>query len=357
MAKFIENLAPAVNDTGWRRIIAVGDIHGNFDRFANLWEKLNVTDEDLVIFLGDYVDRGAKVAETLMWVMAQSRRKNFIFLRGNHEENLLEVFDVNCADSRRANWAEGDGRDTLAALKILERKNPCAVAEILKFVRSLPVYHRMKIGGQEYIFVHAGLEPGVPLEKQNPLTMLWIRSKFYMEYEGDAEIICGHSPIAFLGATIERMDLPPYDPVRLENKITLIDTGAFLKNGRITAVDILSGEFWQSDAAAQDILFLSSEGVAKVAEFIMRELLVEYGLENLMLIQSATCRVPPEDLRPFAAADYNCFRNIIALDEDSAKYVGRITFGDPQHTVLIVNKKNPLEIQSACDDIICKIFT
>ena len=57
MANFIKNLAPKINDSGWRRVIAIGDIHGNFDRLANLWDKLDATADDLIIFLGDYVDR------------------------------------------------------------------------------------------------------------------------------------------------------------------------------------------------------------------------------------------------------------------------------------------------------------
>ena len=357
MADFVKNFAPAVNDTKFRRIIAIGDVHGNFDRLANLWDKLDATADDLIIFLGDYVDRGAKVAEVLTWVMAQSRRDNFIFLRGNHEQTLIEMLSENCGELSRAIWEAGDGKYTIAAIQRLSEKNPDAAAEILNFARSLPVYHRMDIGGQEYIFVHAGLKPGVPLAEQNPATMMWIRDEFYMEYEGAAEIICGHSPIVFLGATIERNDLPPYEPVHLENKITLIDTGSFLANGRITALDILSGEYWQSDAAAEDIVFLSSGSMAKTAEFIMREMLTGYGLENLLLVQSATCTVPLENLPVFTAADYNRFRNIIALDLNSARHVGRLTFGDPQHKVILLDQKNPAELHSACDDIICKIFT
>ena len=357
MANFIKNLAPKINDSGWRRVIAIGDIHGNFDRLANLWDKLDATADDLIIFLGDYVDRGAKVAEVLTWVMAQSRLDNFIFLRGNHEQTLIEMLSDDSGNLSRAIWEAGDGKFTTAAIQRLSEKNPDAAAKILNFARSLPIYHRMKIGGQEYIFVHAGLKPGIPLAEQNPATMMWIRDEFYMEYEGAAEIICGHSPIVFLGATIERNDLPPYTPVRLENKITLIDTGSFLKNGRITAVDILSGEFWQSDAPAEDIVFLSSGSMAKTAEFIMREMLTSYGLENLLLVQSATCTVPLENLPVFGAADYNRFRNIIALDLNSARHVGRLTFGDPQHKVILLDKKNPVELHSACDDLICKIFS
>ncbi|MBR2734280.1 MAG: serine/threonine protein phosphatase, partial [Selenomonadaceae bacterium] len=92
---FIDDAAeiiPPVNDTPYKRIIAVGDVHGKFGKLMSLWSKLNVNDRDLLIFVGDYVDRGEGVAETLQWVLEMRRRKNFVFLRGNHEQMLLNAF-------------------------------------------------------------------------------------------------------------------------------------------------------------------------------------------------------------------------------------------------------------------------
>ena len=60
-----EEIIPPVNDTPYKRILAVGDIHGKFNALKSLWKKLHVTDDDLVIFLGDYVDRGEGIANVL----------------------------------------------------------------------------------------------------------------------------------------------------------------------------------------------------------------------------------------------------------------------------------------------------
>ena len=98
----------------------------------------------------------------------------------------------------------------------------------------------MFIDEQEYIFVHAGLKPGVPLEKQTEESLLWIRSDFYKNYSGSAQVVCGHTPTPYV--------MPDrYYPIRLTNKINLIDTGSFLPNGKISCLDVISDQIWQSD--------------------------------------------------------------------------------------------------------------
>ena len=72
----------------YKRILAVGDIHGCFEKLISLWKKISVTPEDLVIFLGDYVDRGRENVKVLKWIMTESKKKNVVALCGNHEDML-----------------------------------------------------------------------------------------------------------------------------------------------------------------------------------------------------------------------------------------------------------------------------
>ena len=88
----METIIPLKNDSPYKKIFVVADIHGCFDKLMSLWKKLEVTDNNLVIFLGDYIDRGAQVAETIKWILEQSKKENFIFLRGNHEQMMLDTF-------------------------------------------------------------------------------------------------------------------------------------------------------------------------------------------------------------------------------------------------------------------------
>ena len=99
----------------YRRIIAVGDIHGNFTRFRSLWDVLDYEPErDLLIFLGDYIDRGSKSLQMLDWMMAH-RSERVIVLRGNHEQMLLDVMNL---DGGMQDWLDpcNGGDSTLDSL-------------------------------------------------------------------------------------------------------------------------------------------------------------------------------------------------------------------------------------------------
>ena len=242
LKNFVEGMKaviPAKNDTMYKRVLAIGDVHGKFTKLMSLWKKLSVTDDDLVIFLGDYVDRGNEVAEVLEWIMEQSQKPNIIVLSGNHERILTNVFH-GCTD--RILWILNGGKATICGLHKIKSKDTVLFNEILNFVEELPLYHSMTIGGKQFIFVHAGIDSRVPLEKQSEETLLWGRD---FDYDGEAILVNGHSPVqAFSEFGVE--DNPR--PVFLNGNRLFMDTGSFLLDGKISAVDILSGQYWQSDA-------------------------------------------------------------------------------------------------------------
>lgn len=238
----ISAIVPPVNDTPYRRILAVGDVHGNFKRLMSLWNKLDVTNDDLVIFLGDYIDRGAEVAETLKWILARRRKENFIFLRGNHEQMMI---DVSYGRLDKFTWLFNGGQTTLRGFSELKAIDENFIAKILTFAENLPLYHTLTIGGKQYIFVHAGIDSKLPLAEQKPEFLLWAREEFFDTYDGDAVVIGGHSPLqAFPKFGVA--DNPR--PIKLPDRnIVLLDTGSFISGGKISALDILSGCYWQSD--------------------------------------------------------------------------------------------------------------
>lgn len=239
----ISAIVPPVNDTPYKRIWAIGDVHGNFTRLMSLWQKLNVMDDSLAIFLGDYIDRGAEVAEVLKWILSQSTQENFIFLRGNHEQMML---DVSHGRLDKLTWLFNGGQSTLRGLSELKAVDENFIDKILNFAESLPLYHTMTVGGRQYIFVHAGIDSRLPLAEQKPQFLLWAREEFFNTYDGEAVVISGHSPLqAFPKFGVA--DNPR--PIKLPDKnVVLIDTGSFIRGGKISALDILSGEYWQSDS-------------------------------------------------------------------------------------------------------------
>ncbi len=223
----------------YRRVLAIGDIHGKFSRLLNLIHKVNFDPEqDFLILLGDYIDRGEENMRCLRWAKEMSEKKNVIALRGNHEQMMLYYYMLG--GSEGSIWLPNGGSLSKRELDIWLRREPDALKTCLNFINARPLYHQMFINEQEYIFVHAGLEPGVPLEKQTEESLLWIRSQFYKNYTGSARVICGHTPTPYL--------MPDrYYPLSLTNRITIIDTGSFLPNGKISCIDVISDQIWQSD--------------------------------------------------------------------------------------------------------------
>lgn len=234
----MEDLIPAVNDSSYRRVIVIGDVHGCFDKLINLWQKLEVTDSDKIILLGDYVDRGAQVAEMFKWLLEHKDKPNFVFLRGNHEQMFSDVFNKRLD---KITWLFNGGKTTLQGLIKLKAEDRSYIERVLTFIENLPLYHSMTIGGRQFVFVHAGIDSHVPLEKQSAETLIWSRN---FDYDGSSVVVNGHSPVqAFSIFGVQ--DNPR--PVLFNGNRLFMDTGSYLRNGKISAVDILSGEYWTSD--------------------------------------------------------------------------------------------------------------
>lgn len=191
----MESIIPAKNDTPYQRILVIGDIHGKFTKLMSLWEKLSVTPRDFIVFIGDYIDRGSEVAETLKWILEQSKKENFIFLAGNHEQMILDAF---CGRMNKAAWLLNGGQATLSGLIKLKSEDETFIGKFFNFVENLPVYHSMTIGGRKYVFVHAGIKEGIPLDEQDGEFMMWARAKFFdkeIGYNGNDIVIVGHTPV------------------------------------------------------------------------------------------------------------------------------------------------------------------
>ena len=233
----------------YRRILAIGDMHGNFTRLLSLIHKVNFDPEqDLLILLGDYIDRGEENMRCLRWAMEMSEKKNVIALRGNHEQMMLYYYLLG--EKEDGIWLPNGGKYSKKELDAWIKREPGTLRKVLKFIMQMPLYHQLFVNGKEYIFCHAGLKPGVPLENQVEDDLLWIREEFYTDYQGTAEVIVGHTPTAYLDISNNYLlrDKPnEYYPLFLKNHITIIDTGSFLPKGRISCIDILSGDVWQSN--------------------------------------------------------------------------------------------------------------
>jgi serine/threonine protein phosphatase 1 len=169
-----------------RRYFVVGDIHGCYQKLMGLLEQLDWKPggDDLLIFLGDYIDRGPQsyeVVDTLAGLADQA--SNIVTLMGNHEDIFLR-FVAGGAISPSLH----DNGLSAAVRNYADRKMP---AEHLRFLRGLLPYYET----EEHIFVHAGLRPGRPLASQNLQDMLWIREEFLeSDYDFGRLVVFGHTP-------------------------------------------------------------------------------------------------------------------------------------------------------------------
>lgn len=215
------------------RILAIGDIHGMWDRFLSLYKQIEYDpSKDMLIFLGDYIDRGEKPLHVLDWMYEHSADENIIMLRGNHEQMMLDFY---ASSEVGALWLWNGGNRTRKGLK----RQPADVRQkCLDFVASLPLCHKMDIDGKTYFFCHAGINPALPLNEQVAESLLWAREEYYDHYRGKDIIVSGHTNVDWIRPGTTK-------PLILENMM-LLDTGSYLPDGHISCVDILSGQIWQS---------------------------------------------------------------------------------------------------------------
>lgn len=223
------------------RAYAVGDIHGRLDLLERLVAKIEAFDAERpaakthFIFLGDYVDRGPDSKGVIDYLLSHDWGGNrTAFLHGNHEEFFLRAIEGK-ADGLQS-WLTYGGVECLASYGInigwLLNASPDAILDRVR--ATVPKAHRdflkdmhdsLRFG--DYVFVHAGIRPGIPIEDQSPQDLRWIREAFLDSRED-------HGAMVVHGHTIsEGPDIRP-------NRIG-IDTGAY-QTGLLTALMIDGAE-------------------------------------------------------------------------------------------------------------------
>jgi serine/threonine protein phosphatase 1 len=178
-------------------IFAIGDIHGRLDLTMAALDAIEnraaSADSFRVIFLGDYVDRGPDSRGVVELMMTLSRDHRYVCLKGNHEAMMVQSL-AGGATEDFIRWMDNGGRQTLDSYGAddWDAAISAVPVEHLRWMRGLP----LTSGDGHRVYVHAGLMPATPFERQTEETCLWIRERFLRApaHQFDAHVVHGHTP-------------------------------------------------------------------------------------------------------------------------------------------------------------------
>lgn len=230
------------------RILVVGDIHGGLKALHQVLVRARVTKDDTLIFLGDYVDGWSESPQLIDFLMELSHSNTCIFIRGNHDELLLDWMLNDNKNIDEGMWFKHGGEATVLAYSCVTNEKKHIHME---FLRSLKDYY---LDEKNRLFIHAGFTNINGVEHEYfPKMFYWDRSLWEMALSLDAsitkdslyypkrfslydEIYIGHTPVTKIEQTV------PINKACVWN----LDTGAAFK-GPLTIMNVDTKEFWQSE--------------------------------------------------------------------------------------------------------------
>lgn len=212
------------------RIIAFGDVHGSTMQLDALWAAVKPATTDTFVFLGDYVDRGPDSKGVIDRLIEWSKSFRLVCLRGNHELMMVRSRDDK---EERKGWLNFGGAETLASYS----SRPGRMGKLddvpeghWNFVENeLVDYYE----SDAVIFVHATLEPDLPMNEQSELWLFWEPLTGPLRHDSGKVIVCGHTAqksgnVLDLGTTV------------------CIDTCVY-GTGTLTCLDVTTWHVWKSD--------------------------------------------------------------------------------------------------------------
>jgi serine/threonine protein phosphatase 1 len=210
------------------RVLAIGDIHGCSLAFDHLLAAIGPRSNDIIITLGDYVDRGPDSAGVIKRLLDLREKHHLVCLRGNHEQLMLQS---RLGRDRLIEWTHSGARSTLGSYapddpEIAIKSVPESHWDFLE--NGCVDWHE----NETHLFVHAGLDPALPMNQQPDYLLRWQRFADARPHTSGKVMICGHSA------------QPSGNPLNIGHAIC-IDTGA-CKQGWLTCLETTTGYIWQT---------------------------------------------------------------------------------------------------------------
>ena len=219
----------------------VGDVHGYFETLQELLKKLDYTDDDVIIFMGDLIDKGPNSKEVFELV---TKADNFFSIRGNHEEMLRLSLTPKYKGRMKKSWLKYGGTETLKSI------NPDQEKAIIEAKKWIPVIEKFptELVLDNFRLVHAGYNPLKSLEEQSNRDLMWNRDIFTSGniFDLERQIIVGHTPIHDLetGKFGSNWLNAQFRDANI-TKIIALDMGIFLhnENSGLIALDLQTGGY------------------------------------------------------------------------------------------------------------------
>jgi len=229
----------------------ISDIHGEYDRFLELLDKIKPGEEDTLYILGDVLDRGPHPIRTLLLLMEMP---NAVCLAGNHELMALEcleflmreITDISIGEldekmlGNLVTWQYNGSRTTIEEFRALSREMQRSVIDFLK---EFSIYEELTVNGKDYLLVHGGLgnyRPEKDIEDYSLKELIWDRADYDISYFEDVYVVTGHTP------TQEIAGNPRPGYIFRENNHIAIDCGCNRPDGRLGAICLDTGEEFYS---------------------------------------------------------------------------------------------------------------
>jgi len=226
------------------RTLVIGDVHGGLKALEEVLQKAEITTEDHLIFLGDYVDGWSESAGVIDYLITLSRKQKMTLIRGNHDDLVQQWLEGKNLSPK---WLQHGGQSTIDSYASISSKE---IDKHITFFKSFKDYY---IDDQDRMFCHAGFQNlNGPQFEWHSTAFFWDRTLWEMvcamreDIPQDSplypkrlqlfkEIFIGHTPVTRIGED---------EPVQKAN-VWNVDTGAAFK-GSITVMDVDTKAFWQS---------------------------------------------------------------------------------------------------------------
>ncbi len=235
-------------------VYVMSDIHGEYDLFMKMLDKISLKASDTLYVLGDVVDRGPHPIKTLLRLMEMP---NAVCLVGNHELMALESLEFLMQDITEESIGKLDremldsflcwidyngGQKTVDEFRVLSRDTQ---NEVINFIKEFMVYEELTVCGRDYLLVHAGLGgfyPGKQIEDYSLKELVWDRAEYDIQYYPDKYVITGHTPTQEIGGS----QRPGF--IYRKNNHIAVDCGCNRPDGRLAVICLDTGEeFYSSD--------------------------------------------------------------------------------------------------------------